>query len=307
MAGIKNNRLIWEKTRSAMEKDKFRYRKYGKKTKIRQPLFRFFIRVIGFFLKLTPFFKIGVKNAKNTVVKNVDLYFKDLPSAFEGYTILHMTDLHLNSLPKMDINICEKINGLKVDLCVLTGDYGEGTGNNFKNILAKLQCVVSNIQQQDGIVAVLGNHDTCHMVESFERAGITMLVNETMAIKRGGSRISITGLDDPYYYYTDQTLNAMVESPKGFKIVLVHSPSLFDLASENGYLTGHTHGGQICLPGGIPVITHLRHGKKFYRGLWHYREMTGYTGQGVGVVGIPVRFNTQSEITVLRLHRKMIV
>jgi len=102
-------------------------------------------------------------------------------------------------------------------------------------------------------------------------------------------------------------LRALEESMEGFKIVLVHDPSMFDLAADNGYrlyLTGHTHGGQICLPGGIPVVRHLRHGRKYYRGVWKYAKMTGYTGQGVGVVGIPVRFNTQSEITLFRLCRK---
>ena len=301
------NRLIWAKARSVMETGNYKYSKYGEKARIKWSLFGFFIRIFGVLLKLTPFFKKGFENAQNIVLNKVDLYFDDLPEDFEGYTILHMTDLHLDSLPEMDKKICEKIKGLEVDLCVLTGDYREGTTGSFKKILGPLHRIVSSIQQQDGILAVLGNHDTFSMVESFEMAGITMLVNETIDIDRGGSRISVTGLDDPYYYYTDQSLRALEESSKGFKIVLVHAPSMFDLASDNGYslyLTGHTHGGQICLPRGIPIIRHLRHGKKYYRDIWHYSKMTGYTGQGVGVVGIPIRFNTQSEITLFRLHGK---
>ena len=115
----------------------------------------------------------------------------------------------------------------------------------------------------------------------------------------------MTGLDDPYYYYTDQALAALEQAPEGFKIAMVHAPSLFDVAAGNGYrlyLCGHTHGGQICLPGGRPLIVHLRHGRKYYRGLWRYRDMTGYTGQGVGTVGVPLRFNTRSEITLFRLY-----
>jgi uncharacterized protein len=303
----KQDRQNWAKARLFMETNNYKYRKYGEKALIKWSLFGFLIRIFGSFLKLTPFFKKGFENAQNIVLNKVDLFYDDLPEEFEGYKILHMTDLHLDSLPKMDKKICEKINGLKVDLCVLTGDYREGTKGSFKNILEPLHKIVASIQPQDGIMAVLGNHDTCDMVEPFEKAGITMLVNETIDIYRGESRISVTGLDDPYYYYTDQSLRALKESPEGFKIVLVHAPSMFDLASNNGYslyLTGHTHGGQICLPGGIPVVLHLRHGRKYYRGVWQYAKMTGYTGQGVGVVGIPVRFNTQSEITVLRLHRK---
>ncbi len=290
-----------------MESDDYKYSKYGVKTRIRWSLFGFFIRVFEVLLKLTPFFKQGFENAKNIVLNRVDLCFDDLPEDFEGYTILHMTDLHLDSLPEMDKKICEKIKGLEVDLCILTGDYRKGTGRGFKHILGPLNHIVAGIRHRDGIMAVLGNHDTCAMAEPFEMAGITLLVNETIDIERGNSRISVTGLDDPYYYYTNQSLRALEESMEGFKIVLVHDPSMFDLAADNGYrlyLTGHTHGGQICLPGGIPVVRHLRHGRKYYRGVWKYAKMTGYTGQGVGVVGIPVRFNTQSEITLFRLCRK---
>ncbi|WP_457551551.1 metallophosphoesterase, partial [Desulfobacula sp.] len=303
----KQNRLTWAKTRSVMETGIYKHRKYGEKIRTKRPLFGFLIRLFGVVLKLTPFFKKGFENAQNIVLNKVDLYFYNLPEEFEGYTILHMTDLHLDSLPDMDKKICEKISGLKVDLCVLTGDYRESTNGSFKKILELLHRIVTSIQHQDGIMAVLGNHDTCLMVEPFEIAGLTILINETIHINRGDSHISITGLDDPYHYYTDQSLRALEESPEGFKVVLVHAPSMFDLAADNGYslyLTGHTHGGQICLPRGIPVIRHLRHGKKYYRGIWHYNKMTGYTGQGVGVVGIPVRFNTQSEITLLRLHRR---
>ena len=290
-----------------METDNHKHRKYGKKSRARWSLFEFLIRIFKVFLKLTPFYKKGVENARNIILNKVDVFFENIPENFDGYTILHMTDLHLDSLPEMDVKICEKINELKVDLCVLTGDYRESTTGNFEKILNSLQRIVPNIRHNDGILAVLGNHDTCLMVEPFEVAGLTMLINETIDIYRGDSRISVTGLDDPYYYYTDQSLRTLEESPEGFKIVLVHAPSMFDLASDAGYslyLTGHTHGGQICLPGGIPVIRHLRHGKKYYRGIWHYNQMTGYTGQGVGVVGIPVRFNTQSEITLFRLYRK---
>jgi hypothetical protein len=88
---------------------------------------------------------------------------------------------------------------------------------------------------------------------------------------------------------------------------LVHSPELFDLAAVNGYklyLCGHTHGGQICLPGGIPVIRHLYNGKKYYRGLWQYNGMKGYTSEGCGTSGIPIRYNSHSEVTLFTLKQR---
>jgi len=61
--------------------------------------------------------------------------------------------------------------------------------------------------------------------------------------------------------------------------------------------------GQICLPGGKPLITHLSNGKKFYKDVWKYKAMTGFTGSGTGTSGIPVRYNSKSEITLITLKR----
>ena len=93
--------------------------------------------------------------------------------------------------------------------------------------------------------------------------------------------------------------------PEGFKIALIHSPEFVDAAAENGfqlYLAGHTHGGQVCLPGGWPIITHMTRYRRYARGLWRHGEMVGYTSTGVGVSGLPVRFNTRGEVALITLH-----
>ena len=94
------------------------------------------------------------------------------------------------------------------------------------------------------------------------------------------------------------------EAADEFTIALIHSPEAYDLAAECGvdlYLCGHTHGGQICLPFGIPILTHLRRGRKYVYGAWKYENMQGYTTSGTGCSGIPVRFNTHSEIVIHQL------
>ncbi len=302
----KQRRFIWAVTRSVLEADTYKHRKHGEKSRRNWSFFEILIWLFGKLLQWTPLFEKGKQNAENTVLNRVDLRFQHLPESFHGYTILHMTDLHLDSLPDIPGQVLKHIAELDVDLCVLTGDYRKQISGGFKAILTPLERIVASIRHRDGILATLGNHDTFRMVEPFEEMGITLLANESIKIVRNDTSITITGLDDAYYYYTDQSVTALEEAPDGFKIALVHSPSLFDGAAANGYslyLTGHTHGGQISLPGGIPVIRHLRHGRRYYRGLWQYRDMTGYTGQGVGTVGIPVRFNTRSEITLFSLLR----
>ncbi|MDR4508989.1 MAG: metallophosphoesterase [Candidatus Brocadiaceae bacterium] len=299
-------RLIWTITRSFLEADNYKHLKYGEKRKRHWHLFETLIQIFGRMLDLTPLSQMGLQNAMNIVVNQIDLPFPDLPEPFHGYTILHMTDLHLDLVPGIENLIGAQIENLFVDMCVLTGDYREKVSGGYKQILSPMRKIVSCINATDGIFATLGNHDSYQMVDDFERMGITVLANETTDIVREGKRMYVTGLDDPYYYYTDQSIRALEEAPEGFKIALVHAASLFDAAADNGYslyLCGHTHGGQICLPGGKPIIVYLRYGRKYYRGLWRYANMTGYTGQGTGTCGIPVRFNTQSEITLFRLKK----
>jgi predicted MPP superfamily phosphohydrolase len=312
MTGLGNGnpyRLIWAAIRSISEADNYKHRKYGKKQKRHWSLFEALIRAFGGLLKCTPLFHTGHQNALRIVLNRVDLTFDDLPESFHGYTILHMTDLHLDFVPGIENTICSHMANLDVDLCVLTGDYREKTSGGLKSILLPIQRLVSTVNSKDGILAVLGNHDSYLMVDPFEEMGIRVLANESVRITREKEAIWVTGLDDPYYYFTDLSIRALEETPEGFKIALVHAPSMFDIAADNGYrfyVCGHTHGGQICLPGGIPVMLHLRHGRKYYRGLWLHNGMLGYTGQGTGTVGIPVRFNTQSEITLFCLKRKQI-
>ncbi|MCP3943128.1 MAG: metallophosphoesterase [Desulfobacteraceae bacterium] len=304
----KENRRLWAVNRAIMESDPMRRTLTNKKLRKKFFWFGFLIKGFEVAARLSPFYQKGKKNAANPFINQVDLVFDSLPPAFDGYSILHMTDLHLDFIPEITRRICEQLRSVKVDLCVMTGDYSNRIGGDYyKDILAPMEQIVSAVQHRDGIFATLGNHDTFKMVGPFEDMGINMLINETCDIIREDSKICVTGLDDPHYYYTKEMKTALEKSDIGFKIALVHTPALYDMVRDNGYdlyLTGHTHGGQICLPGGIPLILHLDRGHKYYRGKWNYDGMTGYTGQGVGSVGIALRYYTRSEITLFTLKTR---
>jgi len=144
-------------------------------------------------------------------------------------------------------------------------------------------------------------------LNAFERMGIRVLGNETVCIQRDGSEIYLTGVDDVHYYYTDMALEALESSPEGFKIALVHSPEIYDLAADHGYalyLAGHTHAGQITFPNGRPIVKHLNHGQHLAAGLWQHQGMIGYTSSGAGVSGLPVRYNTRGEISLITLRKQ---
>ena len=300
----KDKRLVWATTRAYLENDNFKRKRFGGKRKSHWTMFERMVRFFSIFLKIGPLYRIGKKNARNVVVNYYDLFFDNLPAAFDGYRIIQLTDLHLDCIPGIEDIISERLSELEYDLCVITGDYREQTHGGFKQILGPMKTIIDSFKPKDGAVAILGNHDTWLMIENFEQMGLRVLVNETIKINKEGAIINITGVDDPNTYYTDSALKSLEEDHPGFKILLAHSPELFDLAQQNSYqlyLTGHTHGGQICLPGGIALVTHLKNGKKYYKGVWNINGMTGLTNQGCGASGIPIRFNTQSEIAFITL------
>jgi uncharacterized protein len=235
------------------------------------------------------------------------LSFPQLPEAFDGYKILHLTDLHLDTLPGIEQVICEKIAFMEYDLCVITGDYRKLTIGSFEKVIGPLEKIINCTNAKDGVVAILGNHDTHEIVPILDAMDVTVLTNETIQMHRGLEKITITGVDDPHYYYSGQAVEALRTPEEGFKIALIHSPELYEEAAENGYqlyLCGHTHAGQICLPQGIPVLRNLKKGHHLYRGLWQHGGMTGYTSAGCGVSGLPLRFFSRGEIALFTLHKE---
>jgi len=148
----------------------------------------------------------------------------------------------------------------------------------------------------------LGNHDFIETVPLLEAMGIRVLLNEAVAIQRGDEAIWIAGTDDCHFYQVVDLSKALGGiPPDGFKILMTHSPELLDEAAQAGvnyYLCGHTHGGQICLPGTIPILTNAACPRKYVSGPWKYQKVTGHTSRGTGSAGLAVRFFCPPEITL---------
>jgi predicted MPP superfamily phosphohydrolase len=247
----------------------------------------------------------GVRNALEVRLNRFELAFEDLPAAFDGYTILHLTDLHIDALPEMPGRLRALFNGLSVDLCVMTGDYRFRKRGPFAHVIDQIAHLLDGIATTDGVLATLGNHDSVEMVEPLEGIGVRVLINETASLVRRGAAIHVTGVDDVHHYYSDHAHHALGDVPDGFRIGLVHSPELARAAADSGislYLTGHTHGGQICLPGGRPIIRNLTTHKEYCTGMWRCGGMVGYTSAGAGVSCLPVRYNSRGEATLFTLR-----
>ncbi|MBT3242834.1 MAG: metallophosphoesterase [Bacteroidetes bacterium] len=303
----KDKRLVWAATRSALENVGYAQKKSGKKSKSRWSLFLRLMKIFVLFLKITGYYNKGYGNAKTITVSNIPLCFPKLPDAFEGLKILHLSDLHLDSIPGFAALITNKIKDLEFDLCVLTGDYRRDSSGSFSHILKPFTILSKYIQAPLGTFAVLGNHDTYLMASYEDQSGIELLINESVEIEKDGQKILITGTDDPFNFFTELAPMSLETNTYDFKIALVHTSELATTASENNYnlyLCGHTHGGQICLREGHPIITHQFEGNQFNNGLWTIDKMIAYTSRGAGVSGLPVRFNCPAEVSILTLTRK---
>ncbi len=302
-----HRRTVWATNRFWMQTENLKTRRYGNKTHHHWYFLRAMTTVLGWAVRAAGLYGRGRRNAETVVFREVDLDFPHLPPCFDGLTILHLTDLHLDMLPGQEERILASVDGHPADLCVLGGDYRAEVHGEMHTALAAMGRLVRGLAPPLGVVAILGNHDDCHMVPAMEALGVRVLINEAIRIERPGGAIRLIGLDDVHYYYTDQAMHALHHAAEGFTIGLIHSPEAYDYAAEAGvdlYLTGHTHGGQVCLPGGIPLVRHLSRARRYYRGLWRYNGMVGLTNLGAGVSGQPMRFNTRSEAVLVRLRRR---
>ena len=258
---------------------------------------------IRFCLTLTGLYGRGRRNATQIKLRRHDVISSGIPKEFDGFTILQLSDLHFDMSEGAMIKLATMLPNIEYDLCVLTGDYRAQTFGDYEPALAGMARLCSAIKTP--IYGVLGNHDTIRMVPGLEDMGIKMLLNENLSIERNNQRIYLAGIDDAHFYRVDNIEKAAIGVPSGdFSILLSHTPEVYQQASYadfNLLLSGHTHGGQICLPGRIPITLDSVLPRYMGSGPWKYRDMIGYTSVGAGTSVVPVRYNCPPEITLHRL------
>jgi hypothetical protein len=260
--------------------------------------------VVGGSLRLAGLYGRAHRNAERIEIRRHPVVLPGLPNALDGFMILQLSDLHVDMNPAAMQRLAELLPPLSYDLCVLTGDY---RGKTFGPCEAAIdgmarirKCITSPVY------AVLGNHDSIRMVPALEEMGIRMLVNEAEALLRDGQPLYLAGIDDAHYYRVDNIEKAAAQIPPGaFSILLSHTPEVYRQAAHAGFdlmLSGHTHGGQICLPGAIPLTLDSALPRRMGSGSWRYGQMIGYTSVGVGSCVLPVRINCPPEITLHQLR-----
>jgi uncharacterized protein len=264
-------------------------------------------RVIATALKIAGLYRRARQNADRVRVRRNELASHVLPKSFDGFTILHLSDLHADMSTGAMRRLPDLVADLAYDICVLTGDYRGQTYGPFDKSLDYLAPVVAALRPP--IYGILGNHDSIRMTPALEAMGIRMLFNECEVIRRGDQAIYLAGVDDAHFYRADDITKAAAPIPgDAFSILLSHTPEVYQAAAAASFdlmLSGHTHGGQLCLPGGIPIKLEAWLPRRFGAGAWRYGNMAGYTSVGAGTSLLPVRLNCPPEITLHTLRHAL--
>jgi predicted MPP superfamily phosphohydrolase len=242
-------------------------------------------------------------------VRELEVSIEGLPSAFDGYRIVQLTDLHIGSFDRLSRGLAwvRLANATRADLALCTGDLVT-SGPHYYEDAAK---VLGALDAPDGTITVLGNHDQWDP-ERFEKLieaeGVSVLRNQWVTVERDGAAIVVAGLDDHRFTKRDDLGLALRGRPEGVTTVLLsHYPTFFTAAAARGVdfvLSGHTHNGQI----GVPFIgdrwNFARLTGQATRGLFTKNKTQLYVSAGLGTSGPPFRLGVSPEIAVFTLRRR---
>jgi uncharacterized protein len=242
-------------------------------------------------------------------VSRVDVRIANLPAAFAGLRIAHLSDIHHGPYTSLDyIHRCIEItNQLNPDLVALTGDF-TFAGSRYIEPCAE---ALRSLRPRVGVYASLGNHDYYAgaglVARALREAGLHLLVDAKERLESRGDKLWVVGVDDLYYGETD--LHPLLRDvPRGEpRIVLGHQPDwIEEFAARNQHadlmLSGHTHGGQIRIPLLGAPQTPSAYGQRYTMGLVRRDAMQIYTTRGIGTVVVPSRFDCPPEIVLYTLH-----
>jgi hypothetical protein len=247
------------------------------------------------------------RNALDYRLRRLTLRHPAVPEAFDGFTLLHLSDLHADGIPDKGEKLRRLLLATPCDLALVTGDFRYLTYGEYKEATRAARDILLCARHRHGLFGILGNHDFIEMLPGLEAAGMTILLNESASLTRDGQTVSLLGVDDPHFYGAADLGSALRGVPQdAFTILMCHSPEYDAQARQAGiglFLCGHTHGGQICLPGGRALFINTPCPRRLAAGPWRSGDMFGHTSRGLGVSCFPARFNCPPEATLITLAR----
>ncbi len=255
-------------------------------------------------LRLGGLYARGRANALAIRVHRRELESRRVPAALDGLRVLQLSDPHIDVSDELEVALTEQLARVECDLSVITGDLRFETRGSAAPALAAMGRLRPFLGPR--ALLVLGNHDSLAWVPLLEDAGYEVLVNEATSIEVGAARLWVIGLDDAGYFDAADLAGAMRNVPADeLRLLLSHSPEIDNdpgVEECDFVLCGHTHGGQINLPGGWPLVTNARCARRYCAGSWRRGRAQGYTSRGAGTSLLAVRFNCPPEITLHQLR-----
>ena len=232
---------------------------------------------------------------------DLDLRVTGLPAALDGLRIGLITDVHHSeSVSAKDVSLAvELLTAAQPDLIVLGGDYVTFGDRKFVGPVAELLSPLAHAPQ--GSFAVLGNHDDDRdMPAALAQQGFTVLKDQRTSLAIRGETLDLAGIR--FWTRRPSDLARVLAGTSGTTILLAHDPRrLVEAAALDVQLvlSGHTHGGQVVLPG-VGALA----GRKFpvLAGIGREENATVFVSRGVGTVYVPVRINCPPEVAVLTLR-----
>ncbi len=249
--------------------------------------------------------------ARQPIVKQVDVVLSKLPRAFQGYTIVQITDLHVGlTLGRAWLEqVVARVNALRPDLIAITGDVMDGSVERLRDDVAPLGA----LRASDGVYCVTGNHEyysgVTRWIPELEALGIRVLRNTRVTLSRGGGHLDLAGVDDfnakgmAPGHGPDMAMALADRPPDREVVLLAHQPrAVYEAATRDVglVLSGHTHGGQIW-----PWHHFVGLQQPYRAGLHRHGPRTQvYVSEGTGYWGPPMRLGTTGEITRIVLHKE---
>lgn len=266
-------------------------------------------------------------NKYNYKIQKQEIFFDNLPSNFDGYKIIQISDIHLGSMLKNTKGInkaVEIINSENPDLIVLTGDLVNNTANEvdgFENTFLKLKA-------KDGKLSILGNHDygdyfpwkntsdknnnLIQLKNKHSQIGFKLLLNSNISIQKNVDSIIIAGVENwgkpPFPQFGNLTKVLQNTSSNNFVILLSHDPShwkekITDKTNIELTLSGHTHAMQAGIKFGNFQWSPVSLKYKEWGGLYKHKKQYLYVNKGLGFIGLLGRIGIRPEITKIILRK----
>ena len=248
----------------------------------------------------------GFAESDSVRIERVTRPLPNLPKSFDGLRVAFLTDLHHGPYTHLEFisRIVRTTLSLQPDLILLGGDYSL---RNWKYIRPCFD-TLAGLSAPLGVFGVLGNHDYWHGLDDtragMRRAGIAELTNSGTWITNGTDRFRLGGVDDLWCGRPDLEAAVGEATHRDAVLLVSHNPDFAETMRDNRVglmLSGHTHGGQMIVPGMKNPFIPSRYGQKYSHGLVEAPRTTVYVSRGIGLTGLPVRYNCPPELTLLTL------